>query len=79
MMKAAMGKSMAAFVIVEKKNIICYNSRKDATLMIRGSLTGDSKKSLSPVKKGQHWMLKQHVKWDDLWDHGFFVLHLVIQ
>ena len=29
MMKAAVGKSMAAFVIVEKKNIICYNSRKD--------------------------------------------------
>jgi len=27
MMKAAVGKSMAAFVIVEKKNIICYNSR----------------------------------------------------
>ena len=43
MMKAAVGKSMAAFVIVEKKNRICYNSRKDATLMIRGSLTGDSK------------------------------------
>ena len=51
MMKAAVGKSMAAFVIVEKKNIICYNSRKDATLMIRGSLMGDSKISAFNKKR----------------------------